>query len=182
MCWKNKDGFPQMKAKESDPPPDQGEVRWGLAVRPTECTGKQVHRVARMPRRSATPAEKRLWNCIRAGQLGGFQFRRQFPIGGFIVDFCCRVRRLVIELDGSQHADAAGVTEDRERTRLIAARGYNVMRFWNEDILSNLDGVLEQVFAELGQPPPNLPLVRGRDRRAPTQSADIPTLIHVTEY
>jgi len=79
------------------------------------------------------------------------------------------VRRLVIELDGSQHADAAGVTEDRERTRLIAARGYQVIRFWNEDILTNLDGVLEQVFAELGQPPPNLPLVRGRDRRVRTQ-------------
>ena len=183
MYWKKKDAFPQMTAEESDPPPDQGEVRWGLPVRPTDTSrGKQVHRVARMLCRNATPAERRLWNCIRGGQLGGFQFRRQFPIGGFIVDFCCRARRLVIELDGSQHADAAGVTEDRERTRLIAARGYNVMRFWNEDILSNLDGVLEQVFAELGQPPPNLPLVRGRDRRAPTQSADIPTLIHVTEY
>jgi len=170
MYWKNKDAFPQMTAEGSDPPPDQGEVRWGLAVRPTDtCTGKQVHRVARMLRRNATPAEKRLWNCIRAGQLGGFQFRRQFPIGGFIVDFCCRARRIVIALDGSQHADAAGVTGDRERTRLIAAREYHVIRFWNEDILTNLDGVLEQVFAQLGQPPPNLPLVRGRDRRAPTQ-------------
>ena len=170
MYWKNRDAFPQMTAEESDPPPDQGEVRWGLAVRPTgTCTGKQGHRVARMLHRNATPAEKRLWNCLRAGQLGGFQFRRQFPIGGSIVDFCCRARHLVIELDGSQHADAAGVTWDRERTRLIAARGYQVVRFWNEDILTNLDGVLEQIFVELRQPPPNLPLVRGRDRRTPTQ-------------
>jgi very-short-patch-repair endonuclease len=74
-----------------------------------------------MLRRNATPAEQRLWNCVRAGQLGGLQFRRQFPIGGFIVDFCCRARRLVIELDGSQHADAAGVNEDRERTLRRAA-------------------------------------------------------------
>ena len=78
--------------------------------------------MARMLRRNATSAEKRLWNCVRAAQLGGFQFRRQFPIGEFIVDFCCRGRRLVIELDGSQHADPAAVVEDRERTRLIAAR------------------------------------------------------------
>ena len=109
-----------------------------------------------MLRRNSTPAEKRLWNCVRAGQLGGLQFRRQFPIGGFSVDFCCRARRLVIELDGSQHADAGGVNEDRERTRLIAARGYHVIRFCNEDIFTNLEGVLEPVFAELGQPPPNL--------------------------
>ncbi len=69
--------FPQMTEEESDPPPDQGEVRWGLAVRPTDTfTGTQVHRVARMLRCNAIPAEKRLWNCIRAGQLGGFQFRR----------------------------------------------------------------------------------------------------------
>jgi len=83
--------------------------------------------------------------------------------------FCCRARCLVIELDGSQHADAAGVTWDRERTDLVAARGYQVVRFWNADILTNLDGVLEQIFVELGQPPPNLPLVGGRDRRTPTQ-------------
>jgi len=66
-------------------------------------TGTRIHRVARMLRRHATPAERRLWHRIRAGQFGGFQFRRQFPIGEFIVDFCCRARRLVIELDGSQH-------------------------------------------------------------------------------
>ena len=103
-----------------------------------------------MLRRNATPAEKRLWNCVRAGQLGGLQFRRQFPFGGYIVDFCCRARRLVIELDGSQHADAASVNEDRERTRLIAARGYHLIRFWNEAIFTNLEDVLEPVFAELG--------------------------------
>jgi very-short-patch-repair endonuclease len=141
----------------------------GLAVQQIDAfPGKRVHRVARMLRCNATPAEKKLWNCVRAGQLGGFQFRRQFPIGEFIVDFCCLACRLVIELDGGQHADPAAVAEDRERTRLIATRGYRVIRFWNQDILTNLDGVLEQIFAELGQPPPNLALVRGRNRRAPT--------------
>jgi len=91
--------------EEAIPPPDQWEFRWGLDVRQTEPSiGKRVHQVARMLRRNATSAEKRLWSRIRAGQLSGFQFRRQFPIGEFIVDFCCRSRRLVIELDGSQHA------------------------------------------------------------------------------
>ena len=100
MCWKSKDVFSQ---DASDPPPDQGEVRWGrLCNKPTQAP-------------------------------------------------------------------------DRERTRLISARSYRVIRFWNEDILTNLDltnldGVLEQVFAELRQPPPHLPLVRGRDfQHSPSQ-------------
>jgi very-short-patch-repair endonuclease len=70
---------------------------------------------------------------------------------------------LVIELDGSQHAGVAGMADDRARSLLISVRGYRVIRFWNDDILTNLEGVLEQIFAELGQPPPGLPLVRGRD-------------------
>ena len=129
---------------------------------PDTGNGKHIHQIARILRRNATTAEKRLWYRIRASQLGGFQFRRQFPIGEFIVDFCCRAQRLVIELDGSQHGEVAGVVADQERTRLISMRGYRVIRFWNEEILTNLEGVLEQVFAELNQPPPDLPLVRGR--------------------
>jgi very-short-patch-repair endonuclease len=112
-------------------------------------------------RRTATAAEK-LWYRIRGGQLRGFQFRRQFPIGDFIVDFRCRDRHLVIELDGSQHADFTRMAKDQERTRLISERGYRVKRLWNDDILKNLDSVLEEIFAERSQPPPNLPLVRGR--------------------
>jgi very-short-patch-repair endonuclease len=146
------------------PPPDQGEVRWGLPVSQTATSGgKQIHRIARMLRRNSTHAEKKLWSRVRAGQLGGFQFRRQFPIGEFIADFCCRERRLVIELDGAQHAGPAGEVHDQARSRLLLARGYRVIRFWNEDILKNLNGVLELIFAELRQPPPNLPLVRGRN-------------------
>ena len=154
----------QIAAHRLNPPPDQGEVRWGLSERDADTTeGKRIHRVARMLRRNATSAERKLWNRLRAGQLGGFQFRRQFPIGDFIVDFCCRRRRLVVELDGSKHAAGAGIAYDRERTRLISERGYRVIRFWNEDILTNLDGALEQIFAELRPPPPDLPLVRGRN-------------------
>jgi len=119
--------------------------------------------MARLLRRNQTPAEKKLWRSLRGKQLDGFQFRRQFPIGDFSVDFCCRDRRLVVELDGSQHADPSGVDQDNERTALISVRGYRVMRFWNEEVLMNLDGVLEAILFELRQPPPGLPLVRGRD-------------------
>ena len=70
---------------------------------------------------------------------------------------------LVVEVDGSQHGEPAGVAEDRERTALITLRGYRVMRFWNEEVLTNLEGVLEAILTELRQPSPNLPLVRGRN-------------------
>lgn len=126
--------------------------------------GKRIHRLAHNLRANATPAEKKLWASLRESRLDGFQFRRQFPIGDFIVDFCCRSSRLVVELDGSQHGDdPACVNADAARTALISQRGYSVMRFWNQEIIDNLDGVLEQILAALKQPPPNLPLVRGRD-------------------
>jgi very-short-patch-repair endonuclease len=84
--------------------------------------GQQVHRIARMLRRNSTRPEKKLWDRVRAGQLDGFRFRRQFPIGEFIVDFCCRERRLVIELDGSQHADAARMAQDRAHPSDFSSR------------------------------------------------------------
>ena len=118
--------------------------------------------MARLLRRNQTEAERALWRGLRAGQLDGFQFRRQFPVGEFIVDFCCRDRRLVVELDGSQHADATRVIQDRTRAGLLLARGYRVIRFWNEEVLTNRAGVLERILVELRRPPPDLPLVRGR--------------------
>jgi very-short-patch-repair endonuclease len=128
--------------------------------------GSRIHRVARMLRRNQTAAERKLWQSLRGSQMDGFQFRRQFPIGDCSGDFCCRERRLVVELDGSQHAQAAGIAQDEERAVLIRARGYRVIRFWNEEVLKNLDGVLETILRELRQPPPDLPLVRGRDSDA----------------
>ena len=125
--------------------------------------GSGIHRVARVLRRNQTPAERKLWRSLRGRQLDGFEFRRQFPMGEFCVDFCCRAQRLIVELDGAQHGEASGIAADEKRTMLLVARGYRVMRFWNEQILTNLDGVLEMILKELKQPPPNLPLVRGRD-------------------
>ena len=94
-----------------------------------------------------TDAERRLWSRLRAGQLDGRKFVTQFPIGDAVVDFACRSARLVVELDGGQHSEATQA--DAERTRLIEAHGYTVIRFWNSDVMDSLDGVLETILQHL---------------------------------
>ena len=106
---------------------------------------KRLTPVARKLRREPTDAERRLWSHLRGKQLG-VQFTRQFPIGNHVADFACRSAKLVIEVDGSQHADNA---RDEARTRLIEAHGYHVIRFWNNDVLENTDGVLTVILQEL---------------------------------
>jgi very-short-patch-repair endonuclease len=101
---------------------------------------------ARRLRRDATDAERRLWSALRDRRLSGYRFRRQFPIGRFIVDFACTKHRLIVEADGSQHADSES---DRERTAWREEQGWRVLRFWNNDILTNTEGVVETVLKEL---------------------------------
>ncbi|HEX8778220.1 MAG TPA: DUF559 domain-containing protein [Rhodanobacter sp.] len=102
---------------------------------------------ARQLRHAATDAERHLWRHLRHEQLGGFKFRRQYPLAGYIVDFACIPARLVLELDGGQHIDAADY--DAERTCAIEALGYRRLRFWNDDVLLRTDVVLEEVFRHL---------------------------------
>jgi len=90
-------------------------------------------------------AEKALWTRLKHRQLG-VAFTRQCPIGGFVVDFACRASRLAIELDGGQHADCAS---DIMRTQIIEAHGYRLIRFWNNDVLQNADGVVQVIVNEL---------------------------------
>ena len=97
-----------------------------------------------------TDAERRLWARIRNGAIDGARFRRQEPIGKFVVDFVCRPARLVVELDGGQHAESVDV--DQRRTEALALLGFRVVRFWNNDVLSNLDGVLEAIRQALRSP------------------------------
>ena len=106
---------------------------------------KKLTPVARKLRRASTDAEQRLWHHLRARQLEGAKFTRQFPIGPHVADFACRAAHLVIELDGGQHS--AGV--DAPRTASIEALGYCVLRFWNHDVLANTEGVLETIRHEL---------------------------------
>ncbi len=93
-----------------------------------------------------TDAERRLWSVLRSRRLLGYKFRRQRPIGPFIVDFACIEHRLVVEADGGQHLES---NYDARRTAWLEARGWRVMRFWNNDILANTEGVQEAVLMAL---------------------------------
>lgn len=99
---------------------------------------------AKRLRDNPTEAERRLWDRLRRRQIEGFRFRRQQPIGPYIVDFYCSDARLIVEVDGGQYSADA----DRERTRWLEERGYRVIRFWNNDVIDNIDGVLQRL-AEL---------------------------------
>jgi very-short-patch-repair endonuclease len=102
--------------------------------------------VERRLRREPTDAEWKLWFALRDRRLGGFKFVRQEAIASYIVDFVCRERRLVVEVDGGQHADNS---RDRVQDAELTAAGYRVLRFWNSDVLANKDGVLTVILAKL---------------------------------
>ncbi len=102
---------------------------------------------ARRLRLNQTDAEARLWRRLRNWPIQGTHFRRQVPIGPYIVDFACMAAHLVIEMDGSQHGVGENVMRDEARTRWLQAAGYRVIRFWNNDLVNNMDGVLESIYA-----------------------------------
>ena len=122
---------------------------------------------ARLLRKNLTDAERRLWSEIRLRQAGGFKFRRQFPIGRYIVDFACSERKLVVEVDGGQHAEQENY--DADRTKWLESQGFRVLRFWNNEIQTNLEGVKESIFRALGEkgepPTPALPHKGGGESR-----------------
>jgi very-short-patch-repair endonuclease len=127
---------------------------------------------ARMLRRGATASEQRLWGSLRAGQLAGLKFRRQAPIGAYVVDFFCPALRLVVEVDGAGHVDSR---HDAVRDAWLRAEGYRILRVWNTDVTGNLDGVLHVIlgFARGENPSPN-PLPQGERARAPAPTAPSP--------
>ena len=107
-------------------------------------------------RLNATDAERKLWAQISARKVAGVRFNRQFPVGPFICDFVSRSARLVIEVDGGQHA--VDVAKDEARTAYLEARGYRVIRFWNNDVLERIEGVvavIERVLADMPSPNPS---------------------------
>jgi very-short-patch-repair endonuclease len=110
--------------------------------------------IARKLRATPTDAEIRLWSRLRRKQLEGYRFRRQQLMGPFVVDFFCPDAKLVIEVDGGQHADS---TTDEARTLWLEPRGYHVVRFWNNDVLANTEGVLLRIVEALRARPPSLP-------------------------
>ena len=103
-------------------------------------------RAARILRQGSTEAEIKLWSLLRGRRLAGFKFRRQHPIGPFIVDFACTKHHLIIEADGGQHSENVA---DARRTRWLEDQGWRVLRFWNNDILANTESVAETILAAL---------------------------------
>jgi very-short-patch-repair endonuclease len=104
---------------------------------------------ARRLRRDETDVERQLWHRLRNGQICAAHFRRQHPTGRYILDFYCPALALAIELDGGQHAQAG--TRDRERDEWLRQQGVTVLRFWNSDVVENLDGVLEAIAAKISE-------------------------------
>ncbi len=120
---------------------------------------RETTRKAQRLRRESTPAERKLWLHLRGKQADGLQFRRQHPVGPFIVDFYCADVKLAIELDGDSHGVAGAEAKDRERTSFLHTKGVSVLRFWNGDVHENPLGVVERIIEEARR----LKLERGTD-------------------
>lgn len=107
---------------------------------------RQKSLIRRKPRENSADAEMKLWLALRARRLGGFKFIRQGRIGRYAVDFVCREKYLAVEIEGGQHVESK---KDRGRDLMLASKGYRVLRFWRSDVLQNIDGVLQALYAEL---------------------------------
>ena len=101
---------------------------------------------AKMLRKNMTEQEKILWNILRNNKFYGLKFKRQVPIGNYVVDFACEIHNLIIELDGGQHNEPDNIEYDKQRTEFLENKGYKVLRFWNNEIDDNIDGVCEVIY------------------------------------
>ena len=131
---------------------------------PHSIVTRQHRQRAKSLRRRMTRAETLLWRYVKAGDLDGLSFRRQTPIGSYIVDFACHTTRLIVEIDGETHDFEERQRRDAARDQWLASRGYVVLRFSNNDLLSSLEGVLltirDATQSQLGKAPPSLSLPR----------------------
>ena len=120
---------------------------------------------ARNMRKAMTDAELKLWNELRAHRLMGLGFRRQFPVAGYIVDFACPDKRLIVEVDGSQHANADAAAVDAARTKRLEQDGWTVLRFWNDDVFRDIDNVCQHIMISAGLAAPTPPNHHHREIR-----------------
>jgi very-short-patch-repair endonuclease len=118
--------------------------------------------IAKNLRKRLTNTEHLLWSRLRAKQIEGCKFRRQTPIGKYIVDFVCHEQRVIVEVDGGQHSEA--VEEDKIRDKWLREQGYKVLRFWNNEVLTNVEGVLETIKDSCKYPPSPDPSHGGRGK------------------
>ncbi|MFA6410441.1 MAG: endonuclease domain-containing protein [Candidatus Buchananbacteria bacterium] len=106
-------------------------------------------KLARILRKNQTPYESKLWCLLRDKRLEGLKFRRQYPIGIYIVDFCCFEKKLIIELDGGHHNQNEQIKNDQKRDQYLINQGYKILRFWNNDLDNNIEGVIEKILISL---------------------------------
>ncbi len=139
-----------MAGQADTPSPSRGEGGGGGE----QARAQPATKLARSLRKNMTEAERHLWRNLRMLQLGGHKFRRQFPLGPYIVDFVCLSARLIVEVDGGQHLNNA---QDQIRDAWLANQGFRVLRFWNNDVLARTDSVLDAILAALATPTPTLP-------------------------
>ncbi len=138
---------------EDTPSPSGGRLGWGWVqyidnTHMKKLTTQQVTR-SRKLRGTLTDAEQLLWHHLRQKQVAGIKFRRQHPVGRYVVDFVCLANRLAIEVDGGQHAEMK--LQDRQRDAFLAQEGFRVLRFWNNEVLGNIDGVMESIWAAVAE-------------------------------
>ena len=118
--------------------------------------GIVANEVARSLRKRMTPQEVKLWVHLRSWRKEGFHFRRQAPRDGYVVDFVCLKHRLIVEVDGGQHNFNAHARRDAKRDKIFSGNGFRVLRFWNNEVDENMDGVLTLISDALRRPPPGL--------------------------
>ena len=142
-----------------------------MGVRP--LIRKLIHR-AKSLRKNQTEAERFLWTHLRTRQIGGYKFRRQQHVGCYIVDFVNLERKVVIELDGSQHSDISHQSYDSMRDEWLNREGYTILRIWDNEVFANLGGVLENIRQALLSPSPSpSPQGRGMNRSSRARNGSI---------
>ena len=167
---------PPLRGSRGDKGASPQSSRWGEPGAPQpprpwpdikrQYTAKALHHAQAM-RQSRTNAEGLLWHYLRNKQLGGYKFRRQQPIGPYIADFACLPEKLLIELDGGQHADPNAPEEQRDQ--FLRQQGYQVLRFWNHEVFADCFSLLERVYEALTDPPPLQPAPDGLASTTPPQ-------------
>ncbi|MEE9488121.1 MAG: DUF559 domain-containing protein [Candidatus Brocadiales bacterium] len=133
---------------------------------------KKLTTVAKNLRKRPTDVERLLWKHLWSKRFEGLKFRRQHPIGNYVVDFACLEKQIVIEVDGGQHTIEKN--KDEERDRWLEREGYKVLRFWNNEVLTNIEGVTEVVMSNCLPHPPLTPPLKGGER----PKTDVKLLLH----
>lgn len=121
--------------------------------------------LAKIMRRHPTDAENFLWQHLRAKRFLGLKFKRQEPIGNYIADFICYEKKIIIELDGGQHARKRNELEDKKRDEWMKSQGFKILRIWNNEVLQNLEEVLETIAGECESPSPLSSPIKGEEAK-----------------